>query len=1077
MNRILKRMISAASALAVTSTFCFTAASGTADNIFNRSSLSTESIDTPLYSMAMPEFTYMLGSHGRTLEPMAPRGYSSGVSVYSRRSAMPSAFDLREASGMTSVKNQGAYGTCWAHSSAASAESGILESDPSVDLSEMHTSYFAYYGEDQIDSGENEYEDVLNAGGNVYVVSNLWAQWIGPVYEEKMPYGDLQVLYDTEKLDKLKTESDYHLENAYIFDYNNDRSNFDEVNNTIKEFVYNGQGVDVSFYSDQSENYSYSYSTSNSIRPPRFADHAVTICGWDDSIPSYKFRNSPEGDGGWLVKNSWGAHYAEEGYFWISYYDKSLVDFGVFDLGDKENYENIHQHDTFVYTNTMSAHMDASETEPSYMANVFTSDAGELIEAVSTYFTTPGTEYEVTVYSGVTNPSDPTSGTGKTVASGVNTYTGYHTIELDESVYVEPGNFSVVMKLYCHETPFVIPVETSLYAENKDNGSIVDLGTFTSKERIEANTGKNESLYSPDGIHWGDAGCEIYSYSEEEKAFLLESLEAELFDGLKDTDTILLDEAQQLLDVYKGIFETSELKIISGNISLKAFGRSSSGVEFSHISGEVPADEAVSLSTSGGGEILVSVNGSEYQLYTGPIAVTEKMTISATSDRFNFIERTYEPATAQFFELSYITEADRMTDTKKAERISKSEYLIELGGTDKALRLYPITDADISMNGAQISSYELTENIEIGYGETEIIFNLSKDNALDNEVRLIVKKYPVEIDLEKETVRYTGADLVYADDGTKFPNNSYIGDLAGETVYVSMDMDTFEFVIPERNKLPELEIDYYFETLGFIPNETAELLEYSVKADPSDEDFVNAAGRLLDGTWINSGMVMNKAFTVIPGETVTLKIAAGNGKFASIPEVFEIPEAPEAPEKIPEYTIDGGVCRIDDHSFEVAFPWVGSSLTIEEYADKWGYSDVNEYETLMRERMNAPDSDTILNFIYAEWDFSADYKAGTKIAVRYSATDSSFASKSLYFEPSAQDLLMGDVDGDGIITGSDATLVLRHYTLISSGMEGNLTGKALEAADYNMDGIITGSDATLILVLYTQISSGIVSDI
>lgn len=1076
MNLVLKRMISAVSALSVTASFCFTAASGTVDKTSDNV-ITEENTDIPSFSMALPDFTYVLGGHGRTLEPMAPRGNTTGAAVYSTRSVMPSAFDLREASGMTSVKNQGAYGTCWAHSSAASAESGILESDPSVNLSEMHTAYFSYYGDDQIDPKSDKIDDILNAGGNVYAVSNLWAQWIGPVYEEKMPYGDKTVLSDPEKLDELKADSDYHLENAYIFDYNYDKSNFDEVNNIIKGFVYSGQGVDVSFHSDQSANYSYSYYTSNSQRPPRFADHAVTICGWDDSIPAYKFRNLPEGDGGWLVKNSWGAHFGEEGYFWISYYDESLVDFGVFDLGDKNNYENIHQHDTFVYTNTMSAHMDASETLPSYMANVFSSDAGEEIQAISTYFSSPGTEYEVTVYSGLKDASDPTSGTGKTVASGVNTYNGYHTIEFDESVYVGAGNFSVVVKLFCPDTPFVIPVETSLYAENKDDGSIVDLGTFTSKERIEAHTGKNESLYSPDGIHWGDAGCEIYTYNDEEKAMLLEALEAELFDGLLETDTALLDEAQKLLDVYKGIFETSELKIISGNISMKAFGSSTSGVKFSHISGEVSPDERVSLSTSGGKEILAAINGGEFTAYTEPIAITEKTVICATTDGMNFTERTYEPAAAQFFELSYITDADRMTDTKKAERISKSEYVISLNGTDKALRLYPVTDAEILMNGEPIDSYELTENIETGFGETEIIFNLSKENALDNEVRLIIKKYPVEIDLEKETIRYTGADLVYSDDGTKFPNNSYIGDRAGETVYVSMGENSIEYVIPERNKLPDLELNYYFETLGFIPNETAELLEYSVKTEPSDEDFINAAGRLLDGTWINSGMVMNKAFSVIPGETVTLKIAAGNGKFESEPVVFEIPEAPEAPAKIPEYTIDGDVCRIDDYSFEIAFPWIGSSMTIEEYADKWGYSDAMEYEMRMRERMNAPDSDTILNFIYAEWDFSADYEAGTKIAVRYSATDTAFASKSVYFEPSAEDILLGDVDGDGIISGSDATLVLRHYTQISSGSAGFLTGKSLEAADYDGDGRITGSDATQILILYTQISSGKTSDV
>ncbi|MBR3760930.1 MAG: hypothetical protein IKK47_08105 [Ruminococcus sp.] len=1073
MNTILKKMISVTSAVSVTSLLCLTAASGTVDKTSDWDESLVRSMNTPSLSMALPEFVHIHDGSGISVEPMAPRVDSDVISVYRGSHAMPSSFDLREASGMTSVKNQGAYGTCWAHSSASSAESGILSSNPTVDLSELHTAYFTYYGEDQVDPKSEKISDILNKGGNIYAVSNLWAQWIGPVYEEKMPYGDHSVFDVTEKLEKLKADSDYHLENVYMFNYNSDRSNFDDVNNTIKEFVYNGQGVDVSFYSEQSVTYNYSYNTSNSSRPPRFADHAVTICGWDDNFPASKFRNSPAGNGGWLVKNSWGSHFGEEGYLWISYYDKSLVDFAIFDLGDKENYDNIHQHDTFVYTNTMSAHIDASPTLPSYMANIFTSASGEEIGAISTYFTTVGTEYEVTVYSGLKDPSDPTSGTEKTVASGVSSFTGYETIDFDESVWVESGDFSVVVKLFCPDTPYVIPVETSLYAENKNNGTITDLSTFTSKERIEVNTGKNESLYSPDGVNWGDSGCEIYEYTDEEKEFLLEGLKAELFDGLEENDTKLLAEAQQIFDSYTKIFEVSDLKIISGNISMKAFGNNAASVEFSHISGEVSSDEAVTLSTPSGGEILVSINGSEYQPYTGSISVTEKMTISATTDKINFTERTYEPATAQFFDLCYMTEEGYRTDTKSAKRISKSEYIIELTGTDTNLCLYPLTDADITMNGEKIEKYEQTDNIEVNYGETEIIFELSKENALDNTVKLVVKKLPVEINLTNETLKYTGADYVYAADGTEIPDNSYIGHLAGQTVYASVGLENVEYVLPERNQIPDLELNYYFETLGFIPNETAELLEYSVKEKPSNGDYISAEGRLLDGTWINSGMVMNKAFAIIPGETVTLRVAAGNGKFKSSPAVFEIPSAPEAPTKIPEYTISGDECTISDFSYEIASPKAVELSSIEKLASKWGYSDIKQYEELMKKRMQATDTDTVIRYINAEWDISAECTDGNKLAVRYSATDSSFASKSVYIDPTAQEILMGDVDGDGIITGSDATLVLRHYTLISSGNEGNLAGKSLEVADYDRDGIITGSDATLILVLYTKISSGI----
>lgn len=1072
MNVILKRMISVISAVSVTASLCLTAASGTVDMTSDRDESMVRSMNKPSLSMALPEFVHIHDGSGFSVEPMAPRVDSAVTSVFSGSSVMPSSFDLRDASGMTSVKNQGSYGTCWAHSSASSAESGILSSNPTVDLSEMHTAYFTYHGNDQVDPKSEEISDILNKGGNIYAVSNLWAQWIGPVYEEKMTYGDLSVFDSPEKLEELKTDSDYHLENAYMFNYSSDRSNFDNVNNTIKEFIYSGQGVDVSFYSEQSVNFNYSYNTSNSSRPPRFADHAVTICGWDDNFPASKFRNSPEGNGAWLVKNSWGSHFGDEGYFWISYYDKSLVDFGIFDLGDKDNYDNIHQHDTFVYTNTMSAHIDASPTLPSYMANIFTSASGEHIEAISTYFTTVGTEYEVMVYSGLKDPSDPTSGKGRIVASGVSSFTGYETIDFDESVWVEQGDFSVVVKLFCPDTPYVIPVETSLYAENKTNGTITDLSTFTSKERIEANTGKNESLYSPDGVNWGDSGCEIYEYTDEEKEFLLEGLKAELFDGLEEKDTKLLAEAQQILDSYTAIFKVSDLKIISGNISMKAFGNNSAAVEFSHISGEVPSDEAVSLGTSGGGEIFVSVNGSEYQPYTGPISVTEKMTISATTDKFNFTERTYEPATAQFFELCYTTEEGYRTDTKSAERISKSEYIIELTGTDTNLCLYPLTDADITMNGEKIEKYEQTAIIDVGYGETEITFELSKENALDNTVRLVIRKSPVEINLVNETLKYTGADYVYDADGNQIPDNSYIGHLAGQTVYASVGLENVEYVLPERNQVPSLELNYYFETLGFIPNETAELLEYSVKENPSDGDYLSAGGRLLDGTWINSGMVMNKAFGVIPGEIVTLRVAAGNGRFQSSPVVFEIPAAPEAPEKVPEFAINGDICTISDFGYEIAAPTAGKSTSMEALASEWGYGDIQQYEELMKQRMQTADADTIIKYADAVWDVRAEYTAGDKLAVRYCATDSSFASKSVYIDPAAKETLIGDVDGDGIITGSDATLVLRHYTLISSKKEGNLTGKALEAADYDKDGKITGSDATMILILYTQMSSG-----
>ena len=69
-------------------------------------------------------------------------------------------------------------------------------------------------------------------------------------------------------------------------------------------------------------------------------------------------------------------------------------------------------------------------------------------------------------------------------------------------------------------------------------------------------------------------------------------------------------------------------------------------------------------------------------------------------------------------------------------------------------------------------------------------------------------------------------------------------------------------------------------------------------------------------------------------------------------------------------------------------------------------------------------------------------------------------------------VLMGDVDGDGIITGSDATLALAEYTRISSGSEETFSDYQKTVSDVNKDNILNGTDATMILRYYTELSSG-----
>lgn len=80
------------------------------------------------------------------------------------------------------------------------------------------------------------------------------------------------------------------------------------------------------------------------------------------------------------------------------------------------------------------------------------------------------------------------------------------------------------------------------------------------------------------------------------------------------------------------------------------------------------------------------------------------------------------------------------------------------------------------------------------------------------------------------------------------------------------------------------------------------------------------------------------------------------------------------------------------------------------------------------------------------------------------AYDPNNSSKSEY--------MLGDVNGDGIISGSDATITLRAYTLLSSFRDHGLSDAQFRAADADGNNIINGSDATMILNYYTLLSSG-----
>ncbi|MDE6834655.1 MAG: hypothetical protein K2J39_10500 [Ruminococcus sp.] len=1019
------------------------------------------------FSLSFPEFSYIAGQNdGKPLPVAQGTEYHNNISLYSTAD-MPSSFDMREHGTISSVKNQGSYGTCWTYSSASSAESSVISTDPSVNLSELHTAYYSYYGDDQISISAETLKEHLDMGGSSEIVTNLWSQWIGPVYESRLPYDDISFFETSDGIDDMRYTSDYHLENAYLFDFNEDRSNFDDINNLVKQFIYDGNAVDVSFYHDSPESYNANWNCVNSNRLPKFANHSVTIAGWDDDFPAENFKVKPEHNGAWLIKNSWDYSFGDDGYMWISYEDKSLNLFGVYELGDKNNYSVNYHHDTFVPSQLLSAYSDDEEIKPSYMANVFTADSDVQIDAISTYFQNAGTDYEITVYSGLTDETDPTSGKASSVTAGYDSLTGYRTIELSESVIVKAGEkFGVVVKISSEENQYVIPLESSLFIKDSETGDVIDINKYSTAEQIATYTGKNESFYSADGKHWSDVSLEEQKYTDEEKALMLESLKDEIYSGIPEENKQELQEADELYETYEALFATGDLYITMGNISLKAFGNPVGNVKFSHISGEVPTDEAVTLTASE--DIFVSVNDSEYKPYTEPIKITEDTKISAyTTDPMKVTERIYKPAQAGLIGLQY---KGNVSGNASAIKVNDSEYIIELSANASSVQFYPETVAEITVNGKKINPYEYTEDIDISYGETDIILKLEEPDKLSNDVTIRVMKAPVEFNLEKETIIFQTGFKVTAEDGKQFRLGDSVSDYAGQTITAvnNDNSEKFEYTIPERAELPELEYDYYYETLGFIPNETAELLKYSLIEEPSESEYISAGNRLVDGTWINSGMVMNKAFKVIPGETITFKISAGNGMFASEPVKYKVPEAPSAPETNPEFTLKDGKYYLSGYDYEIAPS--GNPMSeedIKELYESMGYNSEEDFESIIKLRYGKS-LEEMAEVLGQEWGTDYAIESGQKVAVRLASTDSKFASECKFITVGER---KGDVNDDGLVDAVDSTLVQMHYASVSTEGTGIIETDKLSRADYNDDGFIDAVDATAILIHYAEIST------
>ncbi len=363
-------------------------------------------------------------------------------------STIPESYDSRDYGYVTSVKDQGIYGTCWAFSALGAGESsmlaqGIVDDAEDIDLSEYHLSYFFYnYAVDSLgnlqgDKNETVLSNYLDAGGNNYYTMFALATWKGAADEADAPYEDAAP--SSSLSTDLAFDDVAHMQNTYIVSM----KNMDDVKQLIMDYGAVSSSVYFDYFTfinDETNAYYQDITTTS--------DHAIMVVGWDDNYSVDNFladNDKPTNPGAWLIKNSWGEGIYD--YVWVSYEDKCLSneDAFAFLFEKADNYDKNYQYD-----GSATATYWGIENGESF-ANVYTceGDFVEKIEAVSIALADTNVDYSVQIYK---NPSDgkPKSGTAllSSPQTGSTTYEGYYTIELEEEIYVNPGDtFSVVFTL------------------------------------------------------------------------------------------------------------------------------------------------------------------------------------------------------------------------------------------------------------------------------------------------------------------------------------------------------------------------------------------------------------------------------------------------------------------------------------------------------------------------------------------------------------------------------------------------------------------------------------------------------
>ena len=359
--------------------------------------------------------------------------------------ALPS-FDWRDSGSVTPVKDQCPCGTCWIFGTTSVLESAVLInggaeynfSEQSVALCVDRSWTYLY----------DSPTDPCNSGGWGGLAAEVFIKK-GSVPESCNPYNTLDLNCDGSCV------CDYCVPVKRVDGYRlvtNDGSEIGEIKTAVHDhgpvtmsFNYANTSGCANVYDDPTWGIIYDY-----YPGPESSNHLVSIVGWNDSVPHPD--EDHDGTGAWIVKNSWGTGWGNDGYFYLAYNSSCVEGIAYLEYKDPVPGEELLYWDEAGFVDDTGY----ADNDGAWMASVFTVDHSGSITHVDFWTTSNNAEYEIYVWDGFFG-SELVNQTGNCPECG------YYSIPLSTPIPVDAGQqFTVGVNMTTPGYTSPIPIEFNM---------------------------------------------------------------------------------------------------------------------------------------------------------------------------------------------------------------------------------------------------------------------------------------------------------------------------------------------------------------------------------------------------------------------------------------------------------------------------------------------------------------------------------------------------------------------------------------------------------------------------------------